>query len=326
MAEFSLRNTLCVAALTAATGVAPTAFAQTYPVKTVRGVVSAAAGGGNDFVARVLAPHLTEYIKQPFVIENRGGAGGVVGTDYVAKATPDGYTLLMCFVNFAIFPALYNKLPFHPIDDFAPITTLAGTSLVLVAHPSLPVRSIKQLVALAKAKPGALNVASTGVGSVGQLASELFKVSTGTSMVHVAYSGGAPAITSILSGETQLYFATVPAALTQVKAGRLRALAVTGAKRIASAPELPTIAESGVPGYDVTGWFGLLAPARTPAAIVTYLNAEVNKAIKVQEVRDRFATEGLEPLGSTPEEFAALIKREMEKWSGVVRSAGIKTE
>ena len=302
------------------------AAAQTFPVKAVKGVVSAAAGGGNDFVARILAPHISEYLKQPFVVENRGGSGGVVGTDFVAKSSPDGYTLLMCFVNFAIFPSLYKKLPFDPVSDFAPVTTLAATPLVLVVHPSLPAKSVRQLIALAKARPGDLNVASTGMGSVGHLAGELFKASTGTTMVQVSYNGGAPAITAVLSGEVQLYFATVPAALTQMKAGRLRALAVTSAKRIASAPELPTIMESGVSGYDVTGWFGLLAPARTPRNVVALLNSEVNKAIKVQDVRDRLATEGLEPLGSSPEEFAALIKSEIEKWSRVVRSAGIKPE
>ena len=302
------------------------AAAQTFPVKAVKGVVSAAAGGGNDFVARILAPHISEYLKQPFVVENRGGSGGVVGTDFVAKSAPDGYTLLMCFVNFAIFPSLYKKLPFDPVSDFAPVTTLAATPLVLVVHPSLPAKSVRQLIALAKARPGDLNVASTGMGSVGHLAGELFKASTGTTMVQVPYNGGAPAITAVLSGEVQLYFATVPAALTQMKAGRLRALAVTSAKRIASAPELPTIMESGVSGYDVTGWFGLLAPARTPRNVVALLNSEVNKAIKVQDVRDRLATEGLEPLGSSPEEFAALIKSEIEKWSRVVRSAGIKPE
>lgn len=302
------------------------ATAQTFPVKAVKGVVSAAPGGGNDFVARVLAPHISENLKQSFVIENRGGSGGVVGTDYVAKAAPDGYTLAMSFVNFAIFPSLYRKLPFDPVDDFAAITTLAGTSLILVVHPSLPVQSIKQLVALAKTRPSELNIATTGAGSVGHLAGELFKVSTGTNMVQVPYKGGAPAITALLSGEVQLYFATIPAALTQVKAGRLRALAVTSAKRIASAPELPTIAELGVLGYDVTGWFGLLAPARTPKAIIAYLNIEVNKAIKLQDVRERLTTEGLEPLGSTPEEFAALIKHDIEKWSRVARSAGIKPQ
>lgn len=302
------------------------AAAQTFPVKAVKGVVSAAAGGGNDFVARVLAPHISEYLKQPFVVENRGGSGGVVGTDFVAKSAPDGYTLLMCFVNFAIFPSLYKKLPFDPVSDFAPVTTLAATPLVLVVHPSLPAKSVRQLIALAKARPGDLNVASTGMGSVGHLAGELFKASTGTTMVQVPYNGGALAITAVLSGEVQLYFATVPAALTQMKAGRLRALAVTSVKRIASAPELPTIMESGVSGYDVTGWFGLLAPARTPRNVVALLNSEVNKAIKVQDVRDRLSTEGLEPLGSSPEEFAALIKSEIEKWSRVVRSAGIKPE
>ena len=221
---------------------------------------------------------------------------------------------------------LVKKLPFDPVSDFAPVTTLAATPLVLVVHPSLPAKSVRQLIALAKARPGDLNVASTGMGSVGHLAGELFKASTGTTMVQVPYNGGAPAITAVLSGEVQLYFATVPAALTQMKAGRLRALAVTSAKRIASAPELPTIMESGVSGYDVTGWFGLLAPARTPRNVVALLNSEVNKAIKVQDVRDRLATEGLEPLGSSPEEFAALIKSEIEKWSRVVRSAGIKPE
>ena len=312
-------------AMTIAVGV-PAASAQPFPVKAVKGVVSAAPGGGNDLVARVLAPHIAENLKQPFVIENRGGSGGVVGTDFVAKAAPDGYTLAMCFVNHAIFPSLYKKLPFDPVTDFAPITTLAGTPLVLVVHPSLPVRTVKQLVALARARPGALNIASTGAGSVGHLAGELFKVSTATAMVQVPYSGGAPAITALLSGEVQLYFATVPAALTQVKAGRLRALAVTGAKRMRLDPELPTIAEAGVPGYDVTGWFGLLAPARTPRAVITYLNAEVNKAIRVQEVRERFAAEGLEPLGSTPEEFAAIIRNDIEKWARVAQSAGIKRE
>ncbi len=304
----------------------PTTSAQSFPVKAVKGVVTAAPGGGNDFVARVLAPHISENLKQPFVVENRGGSGGVVGTDFVAKAVPDGYTLLMCFVNFAIFPSLYRNLPFDLINDFAPITTLAATPLILVVHPSLPVRTVKQLVALARNKPGALNIASTGAGSVGHLAGELFKASTATSMVQVPYSGGAPAITAILSGEVQLYFATVPAALTQVKAGRLRALAVTSAKRMGMEPRLPTIAEAGVPGYDVTGWFGILAPAKTPKTVIAYLNAEINKAIKVQDVRDRFATEGLEPLGSTPEEFAVIIKNDIEKWARVARSAGIKRE
>jgi tripartite-type tricarboxylate transporter receptor subunit TctC len=321
-----LKRFLAIAAATALAFVAPAAFAQAFPVKAIKGVVSAAPGGGNDFVARVLAPHISENLKQPFIVENRGGAGGVVGTDFVAKAAPDGYTLAMCFVNFAIFPSLYRKLPFDPINDFAPISTLAGTPLILVVHPSLPVLTIKQLVALARSRPGALNVASTGAGSVGHLAGELFKVLTGTSMVPVPYNGGAPAITALLSGEVQLYFATVPAALAQVKAGRLRALAVTSAKRIGLEPGLPTIAEAGVPGYDVTGWFGLLAPARTPRAIITHLNIEVNNALRIQDVRDRFATEGLEPLGSTPEEFASTIKNDIEKWARVAQSAGIKRE
>ena len=300
--------------------------AQSYPTRSVRGVVTAAPGGGNDFVARVLAQRLSERLGQTVVIDNRGGSGGLVGTMAVAAAAPDGYTLLFCFVNFAIYPALYRKLPFDPTTAFAPISTLAATPLVLVVPSSHPVKSVAELIALARAKPDQLNFASTGVGSLGHLAGELFKSMTGAGMTHVSYKGGAPAIAALLAGESQLYFSTMPAALTQVKAGRLRALGVSGAKRAAADPGIPTIAEAGVPGYDVTGWFGLLAPARTPATTVNLLNGEVNKVLKLADVRERLAMEGVEALGSTPQEFGVLIRNEIAKWSRVVRAAGIPAE
>jgi len=301
-------------------------LAQGYPTRAVRGVVTAAPGGGNDFVARVLAQRLSDGLGQTVVIDNRGGSGGLVGTAVVASAPPDGYTLLFCFVNFAIYPALYRKLPFDPVTGFAPITTLAATPLVLVVPQSLAAKNVAELVKLARARPDQLNFASTGVGSLGHLAGELFKTMTGAGMTHVSYKGGGPAIAALLAGESQLYFSTMPAALTQVKAGRLRALGVTGARRAAADPGIPTIAEAGVPGYDVTGWFGLLAPARTPASAIALLNREVNKALSLADVRERLAAEGVEPLGSTPEAFSLLIRNEIARWSRVVQAAGIQAE
>lgn len=300
--------------------------AQSYPTRAVRGVVTAAPGGGNDFVARVLAQRLSDSLGQTVVIDNRGGSGGLVGTAVVASAVPDGYTLLFCFVNFSIYPALYRKLPFDPTTGFAPISTLAATPLVLVVPPSLAAKSVAELITLARAKPDQLNFASTGVGSLGHLAGELFKSMTGAGMTHVSYKGGGPAIAALLADESQLYFSTMPAALTQVKAGRLRALGVTGARRAAADPSIPTIAEAGVSGYDVTGWFGLLAPARTPVTTISLLNREVNKVLKLTDVRERLAAEGVEALGSTPQEFAVLIRNEIAKWSRVVRAAGIHPE
>lgn len=300
--------------------------AQTYPTRAIRGVVTAAPGGGNDFVARVFAQRLSESLGQTVVIDNRGGAGGLVGTAVVASAAPDGYTLLFSFVNLSIFPSLYSKLQFDPIADFAPISTLGATPLVLVVNPSVPAKSVRDLVALSRSNPDQLNFASTGKGSLGHLAGELFKTMTGASMTHISYKGAGPAVAALVAGESQVFFSTLPGALTQVKAGRLRALGVTGAKRAAADPSTPTIAEGGVPGYDVSGWFGLLAPARTPPAIVSLLNREVNKALELQEVRDRLASQGVESLGSTPQEFSALIRREVEKWGRVVRAAGIRSE
>lgn len=314
----------CAWAVLAAT--VATAHGQSYPAKPVRVVVAAAPGGGTDFVARVLSSKLTENLGQPIVIDNRGGAGGSIGTDIVAKSAPDGYTLLMVFVNFSIYPSLYQKLSFDPVRGFAPITTLATTPLILVVNPQVRAKSIKELIALGKAPGAKLNYAAPGVGSLGHLAGELFKGMTGINMVHVPYKGGGPAITALLGGEVQAYFSTMPAALAQVKAGRLRALAVTSAKRAASEPNIPTISESGVAGYDVTGWFGVLAPAKTPKHVVARLNREFVKALAAPEIKERLSVEGLDPASRTPEEFAAIIKSDITKWSKVVNEAGIKPE
>ncbi len=315
----------CVCTLPPVMATAP-AIAAAYPTKAVRIVVTAAPGGGNDFVARVIAGALQPGLGQSLVIDNRGGAGGTIATELVARAAPDGYTLLMCFVNFSIYPGLYRKLGFDPVADFAPISTVAGTPLILVVHPSLPAKSVRELVAFAKSRPGHLNYASTGAGSLGHLAAELFKVTAGTDMTHVSYKGGGPAVTALLSNEVQLYFSTMPAALPLVRAGRLRALAVSGSRRAAIDPNLPTIAEAGVPGYDVIGWFGLLAPAATAPSVVERLNVEVNRVLKLAEVRERLATEGVEPLGNTPGEFRQLIRAEINRWSAVVKNSGIKAE
>ena len=316
-----------IAALGLLCGVAAQcAAAQEYPAKPVRIVVASAPGGGTDFVARVLNAQLAARLGQPVVIDNRGGAGGTVGTDIVAKAAPDGYTVLMVFINFAIHPSLYEKLPYDSVRDFAPLSTLAVTPLVLVVPPQFAAKTVRELIALGKTPASRLNYAAPGVGSLGHLAGELFKSMTGVEMVHVAYKGGGPAITALIAGEVQAYFSTMPAALTQIKAGRLRALAVTSRARVATEPAIPTIAESGVPGYDVSGWFGAMAPAQTPRNAVARLNRDILAALAAPEIRERMAGEGIEPAGSTPEQFAAVIKADIAKWTRVVREARIKAD
>jgi len=304
----------------------PFAFAaQDYPDRPIRVIVPSAPGGGTDFVARVTGPALYERLKQPLVVDNRGGAGGMLGSETAAKAAPDGYTLLLVFVNFSIYPSLYPHLTFDPVRDFEPISMLAKTPLVLVVNLQVPAKSVKDLIALAKSgKP--LNYAAPGVGSLGHLAGELFKVTTGIDMSHIPYKGGGPSISALLAGEVQAYFSTMPAALAQVKAGKLRALAVTSAKRAAAEPDIPTIAESGVPGYDVTGWFGLLAPKKTPRPIVSLLNREVAQVLALADVKERLTAGGVEPAPSTPEQFAATIRENVEKWGRVVKTAGIRAQ
>jgi tripartite-type tricarboxylate transporter receptor subunit TctC len=300
------------------------AAAQSYPERPIRLIVGSAPGGGNDFVARVTNAKLSEILGKQVVIDNRGGVGGLLASETVAQANPDGYTLLQMFSNFVILPSLHEKLSFDVIKDFAPIVNLASGPLILVVPPSLPATNVGELIKLAQTKRGALNYAAPGTGSLGHLAAELFKSVAKVEMEHVAYKGGGPAITALLGGEVQLYFSTLPAALTQVKAGRLRPLGVTSAKRSNAAPQVPTIAEQGLKGFEVVGWFGMFAPAKTPAAIVNRLNAAANETLRQQDIRDRLLSDGVEAEGGTPAEFARQVKQDVAKWNKVAAQAGVR--
>jgi tripartite-type tricarboxylate transporter receptor subunit TctC len=263
---------------------------------------------------------------QSVIVDNRPGAGSVIGTDVVAKSAPDGYTLLAVAASFSMSPSLYKNLPFDPVRDFAPISLLSSLPNILVVHPSLPVKSVKELIAFAKARPGQLNFGSSGMATGTHMSMELLKHMTGIEMVHVPYKGGAPSVTALMSGEVQITFATISTALPHVKSGRLRALAVSTARRSPAAPEVPTIADAGVKGYDYASWIGLLAPAKTPPAIVSRLNAEAVKALQTPEIKAILAVEGSEPVGNSPEQFAAILNTEVARWAKVVKSAGIKAD
>ncbi|MGE5523013.1 MAG: tripartite tricarboxylate transporter substrate binding protein [Rhodospirillaceae bacterium] len=300
------------------------AAAQTYPSRPVRLVVPQSAGGSTDLVARPLAQKLTEALGQQVVVDNRPGAGSTIGTELVAKAAPDGHTLLAVAASFTMSPALYKNLPFDPVRDFSAISELSALPNILVVHPSLPVTNLKELIALVKTKPGEINHGSSGVATGTHMSMELLKHLTGMRMVHVPYKGGAPSVTALLANEVQVTFATISTALPHVKTGRLRALAVSTAKRSAAAPDVPTIDEAGVPGYDYSSWIGLLAPARTPPAIVTTLHRETARIVQMPEIRKVLALEGSDPIGSTPAQFSALIRTEVARWKQVAQSAGIK--
>ena len=290
-------------------------------------IVAYPPGGGTDIVGRMVAQKLGDALGQSVVVENRGGASGNIGTELAARAAPDGYTILMGNVApNAINVSLFKSLPFDPIADFAPVSLVASTPNVLVVHPSTPARTVKEVIELARSKPGALNFASAGVGSSSHLAGELFRTLAGAEIVHVPYKGAGPAMVDVLSGQVQLYFATMPAAMPHVKSGKLVAIAVTSAKRSPALPELPTIAESGVPGYEASTWYGLLAPAHTPGPVVARLHDATVKVLSEASLREKLADQGFEPIGDTPEEFAAYIKSEIGKWGKVIRDAGIKAE
>jgi tripartite-type tricarboxylate transporter receptor subunit TctC len=300
--------------------------ADTYPSRPIRMIVAYPPGGGTDQVGRVMAEQLTVTLGQNVVVDNRGGATGNIGTELAARAVPDGYTLLMGNVApNAVNVSLFKKLGFDPVKDFAPVSLVAITPNILVAHPSIPVKTIKELIAYAKAKPGTLNFPSAGVGSSSHLAGELLKSLAGISMVHVPFKGGGPALIAVIAGEVQVMFATMPAAMPHVKSWKVKPVAVTTAKRSQAMPELPTIAESGVKGYDASTWYGLLAPARTPQAIVTRLHGDTVK-ILAGPTRQRLEAQGFEPDGGTPAEFAAYIKSEIIKWAKVIKDAGIPAE
>jgi tripartite-type tricarboxylate transporter receptor subunit TctC len=298
------------------------ATAETYPAKPVRIVVPYPPGGGNDIVVRAIGPKLSERLGQPVVIDNRGGATGIIGTETVAHSAPDGYTLLShTNAGLVILPHVNPKLPYDPVRDFVPITLAASQPYVLVVYPKLPVTSVAQLVALAKSRPGALNYSTSGKGSSTHMASVLFCRMAGIDMVHVPYKGSGAAVADLIAGQVQVRFSSIPPSLPHIKSGRLRALAVSSAKRFSLLPELPAVAET-VPGFEVDSWYGFLAPARTPAAIVQKLNAEIAAALKDPEVKARLEANGAEAVGSSSERFGEVIRAELKRWGPVVRETG----
>ncbi len=313
--------------IVAALALAGAAAAQSYPSRPIRFIVPFPPGGGNDTMARMIGNKLTAALGQQVVVDNRAGAGSVIGAEAAAHAAPDGYTLFLGGVaSHGINPNLHAKLGYDPIRDFAPVSLIAAAPLILVVHPSVQAKTIKDLIQLAKTKPGQLNFASNGTGGSSHLAAELFKMMTATDMVHVPYKGLSPALTDLLSGQVQLMFSSTVAILPLVHANRLRPLAITGAKRSAAIPEVPTVAESGVPGYETASWYGVLAPAGTAKTIVDLLNREIAKVMLLPDVRERLASEGAEPAGGTPGEFAAHIKHELERWARVIKQARIKAD
>ncbi len=315
-----------LALLVVSLSLAAAAADDTYPVRPVRLLVPFAPGGGADAMARIITPKLHDALGQAWVVDNRGGAAGNIAAETVAKAAPDGYTALMGFNTvLTVNPSLY-KLPYSVTKDLAPITLLATAQYILVVHPSVAASTLKDFVALAKQKPGSLNYASAGVGSPLHLAAELFKKRAGINMVHLAYKGGGPAAAAVLAGEAQVLFASVASSVPQVKAGRLKALATTGTKRSKVVPDLPTIAESGFPGFDVSSWYALLVPARTPVAIVNRIRGAAIKAVELPDVQEAMSRQGLDVETSTPQELAARISTETALWAGVIKEAGIKAE
>jgi tripartite-type tricarboxylate transporter receptor subunit TctC len=312
-------------ALGGGSGVAFTAT--TYPVKPVRMIVGFAPGGGTDVAARILAQRLTETLRQNFVVENRPGASGIIGTDFVAKSTPDGYTLSVgTTTTHSVAPQLVPNVPYHPIRDFAGITQIANSPLFLVVHPSTPIKSAADLIKVAKSRPNELIYGSGGIGTTPHMAGELFKLMSGTQMMMVPYKGEAPAVADLLGGQISLIFSNLPVVLPHVTAGKLRGVAMTSPQRIPHLPQFPTVAESGLPGYQAGTWFGFFAPAATPREIVTKLSADAAAALKPAEVKDKIALQGMFMVANTPDEFAPFLKAEYEKWGKVIRDAKIKGE
>ena len=312
--------------LTAALVVAAPASAQNYPVRPVRVVVPFAAGGNTDITARAIGAKLSEVFGQQIVVENRPGGATNIGTELVAKAPADGYTMLMGGATNAINMSTQAKPPYDTLRDFAPVILCVKGANVLTLHPSVPARNLKELIALAKARPGQLNFASSGLGSSNQMAGELFKMMAGVNIVHVPYKGNAPAITDTVGGHIEMMFSGVPAVVPHIQSGRLRAIAIGSLKRFTAIPEVPTFDESGVKGYEATTWFGLMAPARTPKDIVARWNAEVGKILASPDLRGRFINEGLEPMGGTQEQFERFIRTEIEKYAKVVKAVGLKPQ
>ena len=302
------------------------ATAQTYPAKPVRMIVPWAPGGTTDILGRVIAQKMSEKWGQPVVVENRGGAAGNIGTEVAARSAADGYTLLIgTMSSHAMNQFLYEKMSFDPVADLAPISLVANVATVLVVHPSLPVNSVNDLVALARAKPGQLNFASGGIASFNQLCAELLKMSAKIDIVHVPYKGGGPAVTDLVGGKVDLLFTGAPVTMPHIKAGRLKVLAVTDSQRSVALPDTPTMGES-LTGYEFNNWYGIMAPAGTPRPIISLLNAEVHRILALTDVRERFSGLGADPTPSTPEKFAAVMKADADKWGGIIKQVGVRAE
>ena len=316
---------IACAALTAAAAAA--VFAQAgYPSKQVRMVVPSSAGGGTDIVARIIAPELSKRLGQQVIIDNRPGAGTMIGIEVAGKSPPDGYTLLMGLSTLAINSALYKKVPYDPQRDFAPITQAVSSASIIVVHPSVPVKTLKELIAFARARPGQINYASAGTGTYPHMTMELFLSMAKLKMVHIPYKGTGPAMIDMVAGQVATMAATILTGMPQIRAGRLRPLGITSAARSPIVPDLPTVAEAGLPGYESVQWYGMLAPARTPRDIITRLHGEATRVLQQPEIKARFAGDGADPVGSTPEEFTRYIQSELTKWAKVARDAGIQQE
>ena len=314
-----------LAALVALLAASPAA-AQTWPQKPVKLVVPFAPGGSNDIMARLVGQKLSERLGQQFIVDNRPGASGIIGTDAAAKSEPDGYTVLMMSLTLAVNPSLYAKLPYDTEKDLVPVSLVASAPLMLVVHPSLPAPSVKEFIAYARAQPDKLNFGSGGAGTTPHLAGELLKSMAGLKVTHVPYKGGGPALADLVGGQIQFMLENIPSTLPFVKGGKLRALAVTALKRSPLVSDLPTLDESGLKGFEIVGWNGFFVPAGTPPAIASKLHAEVVKVLALPEVKDRLAGLGADPVGSSPDEFAAFLRAEMRKWAKLVKDAGIKVE
>jgi tripartite-type tricarboxylate transporter receptor subunit TctC len=325
-AESRVPALLSIAAIIAVSIAAGYAHAQAYPTRTIRLIVGYSPGGGTDVLSRILARYLSEGFRQPVVVDNRPGAGGILATELAVKAAPDGYTLLTTPSTHTINPGLYAKLPYDPLKDFTPIGLIATSPNTFVVHPSLPVKSVRELIALARSRPGELTFASAGVGSTTHLAGEYFRSLAKIKVVHVPYKGSGQAEIDLATGQVHYMIDSTPAALPNIKAGRTRALATTGAKRFSMLPDVPTVAESGVPEYESVSWWGIIGPAGMPPAVVTRLNTEINRVMNLPEVRKLVLTQGAEALTSTPQAFADYMKRETALYSKIIKDAGIKIE
>ena len=317
-----LKPCFLAAALIAVTS----ALAQTYPSKPIRVIVPFPPGGGTDIVARTVTPKMAEILGQPFIVENRAGAGGNIGTEAVAKSAADGYTLLVASASTAINTTLYPNLPWDPTRDFAPVVLMVVNNHLLAAHPSVPANNVQELLARARAKPGSITYASYGAGSSAHLTGELFKLMAHVDLLHVPYKGAAPAVNDLLGGQVNIMFADVAALLPHIKSGKLKALGIASAKRFEGLPNVPTIAETGVPGFEAGGFLGLVAPAGTPAAVINALNGAAQKSLAMPDVHERLMALASPPVGGTPEQFGQYLKREIDKWARVIRAANIKPE